>query len=265
MRPVPDLSSLPHKSPFDPSPPSLDPRNTTPATFFLSRGSHVSDQEPSSPSEDSEDQKESTYGVQSLGETFSSELATSSPRGLPANDWQDLPDDLEEPQNSRRKSTLKRYGPDSQGSPMRPSVSDTTSRPLTPLNHDEPSSLPSSPKSISNQSFRPLDDISITDEINTQAVGSADEDERPRTSPHPGPGGASQLIMPSLKMPSRRPFTERGKALGRFKVLLAGASGKLLLSGRMHLPLPALTRLIRLGENIFDQIYRSDLRRYRTC
>lgn len=229
MRPVPDLPSLPHKPPFDPSPPSLDPRNTTPATFFLSRSPHVSDQEPSSPSEDSDDQKESTYGVQSLGEMFSSELATNSPRGLSANDSQE-PDDLEESQNSRRRSTLKRCGPDSQGSPLRPSVSDTASRPLTPFNHDEPSSLPSSPKSISNQSFRPLDDISITDEMNTQAFGSADEDERPRTSPHLGPGGASQLIMPSLKMPSRRPFTQRGQALGRFKVLLAGASGKLSLS-----------------------------------
>jgi len=31
--------------------------------------------------------------------------------------------------------------------------------------------------------------------------------------------------MPSIKMPSRRPFTETGKALGRLKVLIAGDSG----------------------------------------
>ncbi|KAI0180835.1 Septin-domain-containing protein [Hypoxylon sp. FL1284] len=38
-------------------------------------------------------------------------------------------------------------------------------------------------------------------------------------------GAAPQLVMPSLKMPSRRPFTETGKSLGRLKVLFAGDSG----------------------------------------
>jgi hypothetical protein len=39
-------------------------------------------------------------------------------------------------------------------------------------------------------------------------------------------GSAPQLIMPSIKMPSRRPFTAEGKAMGRLKVLIAGDSGK---------------------------------------
>ncbi|CAK7228069.1 hypothetical protein SBRCBS47491_006779 [Sporothrix bragantina] len=38
-------------------------------------------------------------------------------------------------------------------------------------------------------------------------------------------GSAPQLIMPSIKMPSRRPFTEAGKNMGRLKVLIAGDSG----------------------------------------
>jgi len=38
-------------------------------------------------------------------------------------------------------------------------------------------------------------------------------------------GSAPQLIMPSIKMPSRRPFTDEGKRLGRVKVLIAGDSG----------------------------------------
>ncbi|KAK3322563.1 hypothetical protein B0H66DRAFT_515109 [Apodospora peruviana] len=38
-------------------------------------------------------------------------------------------------------------------------------------------------------------------------------------------GSAPQLIMPSIKMPSRRPFTEEGKAMGRLKVMIAGGSG----------------------------------------
>lgn len=38
-------------------------------------------------------------------------------------------------------------------------------------------------------------------------------------------GSAPQLIMPSIKMPSRRPFTDEGKRMGRLKVLIAGDSG----------------------------------------
>ncbi|KAK1780350.1 Septin-domain-containing protein [Copromyces sp. CBS 386.78] len=40
-----------------------------------------------------------------------------------------------------------------------------------------------------------------------------------------GSGSAPQLIMPSIKMPSRRPFTDQGKSMGRLKVLIAGDSG----------------------------------------
>ncbi|KAI0399587.1 hypothetical protein F4802DRAFT_588830 [Xylaria palmicola] len=38
-------------------------------------------------------------------------------------------------------------------------------------------------------------------------------------------GSAPQLVMPSINMPSRRPFTEAGRNLGRLKILLAGQSG----------------------------------------
>ncbi|KAK4032222.1 hypothetical protein C8A01DRAFT_50937 [Parachaetomium inaequale] len=38
-------------------------------------------------------------------------------------------------------------------------------------------------------------------------------------------GSAPQLVMPSIKMPSRRPFTDDGKRMGRLKVLVAGDSG----------------------------------------
>lgn len=38
-------------------------------------------------------------------------------------------------------------------------------------------------------------------------------------------GSVPQLIMPSIKMPSRRPFTDEGKAIGRLKVMIAGDTG----------------------------------------
>ncbi|KAJ5404105.1 hypothetical protein N7509_003976 [Penicillium cosmopolitanum] len=188
MRPAPDLPLYPQKASLDHPSPSLDPRTTaTPATFFLSRNLDASDSESSLPR---------TNKMMSKIE-------------------------------SRRRSTIKPSQPDVRGSsiPPVPVGHDTVSRPLTPLNPDDAPSLPSSPKSISNHSLRPLDDISIADEINSQAIASGDEDERPGPSPRLGASGAPQLIMPSIKMPSRRPFTERGKAMGRFKILIAGASG----------------------------------------
>jgi len=38
-----------------------------------------------------------------------------------------------------------------------------------------------------------------------------------------------QFIMPTIKMPSRRPFTNRGRNVGRLKILVAGDSGNILL------------------------------------
>ncbi|KAJ5836194.1 hypothetical protein N7447_002220 [Penicillium robsamsonii] len=222
MRPIPDLSFSRKPSDRPPSP-SLDPRIDTPATFFLSRSPHVADQD-SSISLDSGDVKENMYGVQSLASL--SQSVTSLPREHSADSLKQATDDLES-HLAQRWSTLKPVNSNTRESSEHPSPIHV-SRPLTPLTlgiPDDPSSLPSSPKSISNQSMRPLDDISITDEINSQALGSGDEDEMPHGSPFLAPGGASQLIMPSIKMPSRRPFTERGKAMGRLKVLLAGSPG----------------------------------------
>ncbi|KAJ5100231.1 hypothetical protein N7456_006283 [Penicillium angulare] len=239
MRPVPDIPSFCQKPSFEHPSPSLDPRTSAPSTFFLSRNPHDSDPDPGALSDSSDDPKEHMYGVQSINDTLSrSELLSTSFYEYPDDQMQQAPigsfedtGDMDDSQtkDNRRRSTIKPTfaGSETRASSMRPPFTDIASRPLTPLNPDEPSSLPSSPKSISNHSLRPLDDISITDEISSQAIGSDDED-RPRHSPFLAPQGASQLIMPSIKMPSRRPFTERGKAMGRFKILLGGAlsSGK---------------------------------------
>jgi len=62
----------------------------------------------------------------------------------------------------------------------------------------------------------------LTDDGASQAIlSSGEEDERDS-------GMTSQLVMPSITMPIRRPFTDKGKNLGRLKVLVAGDSGKLL-------------------------------------
>ncbi|KEF59537.1 uncharacterized protein A1O9_04381 [Exophiala aquamarina CBS 119918] len=81
-------------------------------------------------------------------------------------------------------------------------------------------SLPSSPKSVSSRSLQKSDDGSINEETGSQAIASSEEDEG--DLPAKVLSSQPELIMPSIKMPSRRPFTERGKALGRFKVMVAG-------------------------------------------
>lgn len=83
-------------------------------------------------------------------------------------------------------------------------------------------SLTNSPKSTSTRSFRPSDDESM-DEVSSQAVASSGDDENEPSSEILD--SSPQLIMPSIKMPSRRPFTEKGKGIGLLKILIAGDSG----------------------------------------
>ncbi|EAW14687.1 uncharacterized protein ACLA_000980 [Aspergillus clavatus NRRL 1] len=236
--PVPEVS-MPRsrKSSFEQH--RVDPRTAAPATFFLARGHAQHSEEDEKTEEEREEgvfeqsrfSRDSMYGVQSLEDTMH---AASFPTGdRPSDDHLNIniPDsnngeDAERPQLARRRSTLKQLGNLRTDTSLQPPSDRASSRPLTPLNLDDPLSLPSSPKSISNQSMKHLDDISITDELSSQAVGSEEEDNGVYEAQIPtGFDCTSQLIMPSIRMPSRRPFTGRGKAMGRFKVLVAGACG----------------------------------------
>ena len=85
-------------------------------------------------------------------------------------------------------------------------------------------SLPSSPKSTSSRSGRPVDEDSVSDG-GSQAIASS-EDEAEADQARGVVESAPQLIMPSIQMPSRRPFTDRGKETSRVKILIAGDSGK---------------------------------------
>lgn len=86
-------------------------------------------------------------------------------------------------------------------------------------------SLPSSPKSVSTRSLQKSDDELTNDESGSQAILSSEEDEGEISGVVQD--SQPELIMPSIKMPSRRPFTQRGKDLGRFKIMVAGRKGNL--------------------------------------
>lgn len=105
-----------------------------------------------------------------------------------------------------------------------PSSLSNESQPMTPtlLATPAPPSAASSVLSRSN-SFSG----SFLDSMTGSQVLSVDDDvdNSKYVDNMMGSGSAPQLIMPSIKMPSRRPFTDTGKAMGRLKVLIAGDSG----------------------------------------
>ncbi|KAF2087723.1 hypothetical protein K490DRAFT_41270 [Saccharata proteae CBS 121410] len=98
------------------------------------------------------------------------------------------------------------------------------SQPLTPLHLMSPglaSDEPSTPKSVSIRSFRLSDEESQLDEVASQAMtSSGEEDDEPQDDVR-----VPQFVMPSMEMPARRPFTEKGKSMGKLKVLVAGEAG----------------------------------------
>lgn len=179
--------------------------------------------------------KSSTYGVESLETTISS-LSIDSDEGEDRvgearHNWkkhlgQQISRKSEDDLESMGSPSLKSFGDISRNaSPShhrRPSQT-MGSRPYTPLSFGSPA-----PRSIlsSPDSRRNSDAGSYMDDIASQAIMSSGEEEGNTESALMDSGSAPQLVMPSIKMPSRRPFTESGKNMGRLKVLVAGDSGR---------------------------------------
>ncbi|KAG0647011.1 Septin-2B [Hyphodiscus hymeniophilus] len=176
--------------------------------------------------------KDSTYGVESLETTISSLAQEDS-------------DDQEEKAQTARRNWKKhlrqsRLSDDDLASSISPSSKSSNesrnaspchqrrpshtaiSRPFTPLSFGSPA-----PRSIisSPDSRRNSDAGSLMDDTNSQAIIWSGDEDKEMGSGLLDSGSAPQLVMPSIKMPSRRPFTEKGKNMGRLKVLVAGDSG----------------------------------------
>lgn len=210
----------------------------TPTTFFMANEDELVKSQSSAAGSDS------TFGVKSLEGRMSSVVdAKAKGQEEVRGDDEDY-----EGETARRRSTLKpTIKAGQQAHEMNQTASPITSvgssprksRRSSPLSashslvsisqtsQDPGSSIPSSPKSHSSHSFRPSDEESMY-EGGSQAIASSDEDEPEIASNLLD--SAPQLIMPSIKMPSRRPFTERGKDIGRLKILIAGDSGLELLN-----------------------------------
>ena len=211
--------------------------NTMPTSFCMAS----EDELENSSTKVSRAGSDSTFGVRSLQETIYEALP---PKPTQSDEGDD--EGVGNGTEGRRRSTLKtsptglnrdssrgsvEQAPVSTGnsSPCNPSQADhsapSMSQSFASLSSQAPlSSMPSSPKSFSNRSFRPSDEESL-DEGGSQAIASSEDDEVDPRSQSSIQDSAPQLIMPSIKMPSRRPFTERGKDIGRLKVLIAGDTG----------------------------------------
>lgn len=217
MRPNPAFESptRPRKASNDhPRPAAL---SSTPTTFFLAseadlsrRGSRTSIPPTQDPSP-----------VRTLKETIEEANHTSPTRQSPHR----------RRDGSRRRSTIRPKSIEQ----LRPEASRNnvvTAAPSTGLStpviasSQEPS-LPSSPKSFSSRSLPKSDDELTQDGNSSQAVESGDEEPLDNASSSMSmQDSAPQLIMPSIRMPSRRPFTDNGKQLGKFKILVAGGRGE---------------------------------------
>ncbi len=126
-------------------------------------------------------------------------------------------------------------------SPILPRASDTNtpslSQPLTPtlFGASGPASSALSASSVSSSRRNSLclsDDVllpsfpaSVKGDVAVEDDDDDEEEAGVSGSSMMDSGSAPQLVMPSIKMPSRRPFTEEGKRMGRLKVLVAGDSG----------------------------------------
>lgn len=94
------------------------------------------------------------------------------------------------------------------------------SRPITPitLGTSVTGSLVSSPSSERDSPVGSISEHAVSWDENEHIVEAAGHDMVDS-------GSAPQLVMPSIKMPSRRPFTETGKSLDRLRIMIAGRSG----------------------------------------
>ncbi|KAI1948650.1 hypothetical protein LOZ39_002585 [Ophidiomyces ophidiicola] len=174
--------------------------------------------------------QDTAYGVQSLDEA--PRTPEKEPQMPPHDERYELEDDMR-PTTLCRTATARPINT-SEAEPRKLplAVADSQildnvpSLPLTPLIPGSPvalGSLNGSPESISTRSFRRSDDISISDETSSRALESSDDEALEGRSFLQS--SAPQLVMPSIRMPSRRPFTDRGKSLGRLKVMVAGSTG----------------------------------------
>lgn len=247
MRPLPGGDALPACAKPRSRKSSVDhpagPSSNVPTAFFMKREEDL-EQSSSSVCQSTETiarSRESTFGVQSLADTLeaafgteSSTAGTSTETGSHTKHYRKAPS--RSVSHSSSAGSVKRPE-SSRSSPVRSLKRKLSSHappiPFTlpsaeALSPNAPLAMSTTPKSASLHSLKLSDEDSTLDEVASQAVTSSGEEEEDADTQ---PGTASsfpQLVMPSIQMPTRRPFTTKGKAMGKLKVMVAGKTGMFL-------------------------------------
>lgn len=187
-------------------------------------------------------QRENTFGVQSLADTleaaFGSENATAGSSSSPSLEPSSLTTNHKELKlrsESHSSSTGSSKAPESTAASPKRKVKKKPSRHAAPSAYTQsisnaPSPMPTStvsspPRSISMQSLKLSDEESVLDEVASQAIASSSEEDEDAETQQAASSSFPQLVMPSIQMPTRRPFTIKGKSMGKLKVLVAGETG----------------------------------------
>ncbi|XPS94298.1 hypothetical protein M3J09_003619 [Ascochyta lentis] len=212
------------------------PSNNSPTTFFMRSEQDMEQSLAASQSTASvARQRDSTYGVQSLADTLE---AAFGAEGTTAGNKAHGRDRAGSHSTHTARSGSHHSSTDSAKSPESPLASPlrklkrklsgrTTSTPLTPLNIDASSPLPTSaipstPTSLSLHSLKLSDEGSVIDEAGSQVITSSGDEEDDVETQQGASNSFPQLVMPSIQMPTRRPFTTKGKNMGKLKILVAG-------------------------------------------
>ncbi|KAI4617499.1 hypothetical protein J4E80_005702 [Alternaria sp. BMP 0032] len=240
MRPLPGGDALPptvrprsRKSSVDhPTAPS----SNVPTTFVMKRvGDLEHTMAPPHSATAPAKQQDSTFGVQSLADTLE---AAFGPEGTD-------PEKASKTQHHGAKSSRSESHSSSTDSVTPPDKSRITSVRKLRRNYtkndtithfklpaasvDIPSPLPTSamgstPRSASITSLKLSDEEFAMDDAASQAVVSSGEEEE-QVEMQQDMASFPQLVMPEMQMPTRRPFTTRGKAMGKLRVMVAGETG----------------------------------------
>ncbi|EKG18270.1 Cell division protein GTP binding protein [Macrophomina phaseolina MS6] len=230
------------------APPAQAAAPAGPTSFFLCNEDEIMQQSMQSATSRDDTLRESTYGVQSLDDALgaafgdkgtadqAADKSSSSPKPRrKADDAKQWSKEVAQVQKELREvigSAAKPHIPVrklSAGALSSQQRQQSPLPPLTPVQFDlssgPASDLPSTPKSVSLKSFRLSDEESQADEAASQAIVTSDEEDNELEEKAEVENTVPQLVMPSIQMPKRRPFTEKGKNLGRLKVLIAGETG----------------------------------------
>jgi hypothetical protein len=174
--------------------------------------------------------QDSVYGVQSLDDALGAAFG-SKDESEHANE--DTPRGAEEETTTASSPHRNHFHGTSPVYPTRVHHAADISQPPTPLQSASPapdwsSAMPSTPKSGSLGSLR------LSDIESQAAIDDSDDDYEQHLHQRGDVLGrhsgslAPELVMPSLAMPARRPFTDIGKKMGRLRIGIAGAKGNLL-------------------------------------